>query len=186
MTLPLRRVLGGLALTAVALSVLVAPASAGSVSRPDTAGDGSTPGNIIGIRLSQAGGDLIAQVRTRRAIDIETAPSWNAGSSTTFLRFNFDTLGDRAVDVGLFVDSAGVAVFHPTPAPAPRAPCAGVTQPVPTVIRVRVSLECLDVPAHIRGFARYHFDIGGDGDPVGDEDDRAPDLGYTPFLTLES
>jgi hypothetical protein len=179
----LRMLIGALA-TVLAVGLLTPPAGAGTVVRNDPAGDTAGPGGILAVRLRQAGPNVLAQVRTNRPLDIFSAPSWNNGSSLTQLRFNFDTDGDPNVDYAVVVDPGPtVTVLGIAHSPAPRIPCAFVSQPEPDLIRVKVTIDCVGTPADIRTFARYRFDRGGNGSI--DTDDRAPNVGYTPPLVLE-
>ena len=183
----MRRLVVVVGLALLGLGLLAPPAAAETLVVADRQGDGQGPGDIRAIRLSQAGDYVLLQVRTRRGIDLDTAPAWNTAESSTSLRFNLDVGGDRGVDWVLTVEPQlggppSVSLAGIGNSPAPRVPCLVLAQPEPTVIRVKVHQGCINLPAGVRAFARYRFDAGGNGSL--DSDDRAPQVGYTPFLPI--
>ena len=179
------RILVGTLATALAVGLLAPPAAADTIVRSDPVGDSSGPGNIVALRMSHSDDRLLLQIRTNRGIDKATAPAWNAPESLTQLRFNLDVQGDRKVDYIIVLSrSGGIEILAVAQSPTPRAPCAITSQPDPTIIRVRVAYSCIGIPEHVRVFARYRFDQGGNGSV--DTDDRAPNTGYTPFLPIEA
>jgi hypothetical protein len=185
----MRRTIIAGAFVAISLGLFGSTAGADTLVVTDRASDGHGIGDIRAVRLSQSGDYVVAQIRTARGADIDEAPAWSTDESQTSLRFNFDTTGDRGVDWFVVVEprlggSPLVSLVGIANSAAPRAPvpCVVLRQPEPRVIRVKVHQGCLNLPAHVRAFARYRVDAGGNGSV--DSDDRAPQVGYTPFLSI--
>ena len=180
----------GVVVVALTLGLLGPPAAADTLVVPDRAGDGQGLGDVRALRLSQAGERVLAQVRTARGVDIDSAPTWTTPGSSTLLRFNFDTNADGLIDWAVLVEP-GASGAHATlmgiaQSPAPRLPvaCVILSQPEPTVIRIKVLMGCIGLPEHVRAFSRYWFDAGGNGSV--DSIDRAPNAGYTGSLPLSN
>ena len=178
------RLLTGSVVLAVTVGLLAPPAAADTVVRTDPVGDSTGPGNLVAVRMSHSDDRLLLQVRTHRGIDVATAPAWNAPESVTQLRFNLDVQGDPRVDYVIVLSRSGGVEILAVAQASPRAPCTLTSQPEPTIIRIRVAYSCIGIPEHVRVFARYRFDGGGNG--TVDTDDRAPNAGYTAFLPIEA
>jgi hypothetical protein len=182
----IRRLLTAVGLAALALGLLAPPAAAETVVAEDPAGDGRGLADIRAIRLSQAGDYVLMQIRTARGVDLDTAPTWTTTGSASVLRFNLDTGGDGAIDRVVRLEPAEggphVVVEAIAQSPTPRIPCTFLSQPEPTIIRIKVHQACVGEPAQVRAFARYFYDAGGDG--TVESSDRARNVGYTPFLPI--
>jgi hypothetical protein len=184
----MRRLLAAVGLTALAVGLLAPPAAAAPVAVSDPQGDGLAVADVRAFSLLQNGAWVRLQLRTQRGLDLSDAPTWTEPASVTGIRFNLDTKGDRKVDYVVRVDprptgGPEVTVEAIAQAPTPRGIClTTIGNPEPKVIRVRVNVECIGDPDHVRAFARYVLDQGADG--TVNSRDRAPNVGYTPVLPL--
>jgi opacity protein-like surface antigen len=176
--------LGSFLALALLVPVLAQPASAASVQKADPTGDGHGAGDIVSVRMQQAGEFILAQVRTAKGLIADEAPTWNSANSSTVLRFNFDNGNDGEIDYVVRVEASatGPQLFTSGIAHSPRSPCANsFVQPERTLLRVRIQQSCIGSPAQIRTFARYRLDLGANESI--DSDDRAPNAGFTSTLT---
>ena len=137
-------------------------------------------GDITAMRLHVAPAKIVWTITLRRGVDLNS-PAWGVTSASTIV-IPMDTVDGAPVDWRIEVASGitgatGQAVdLRPTPS---KACIVQLDQPGSLrTIRIRVSRECIDDPAEVRGRITYSFDAGNDGDI--DSVDRAPDNGFTP------